>query len=99
DNETVATLDVSADTQTCTVVAGQPGSAVVTLTDGTISATLAVDVVPGSVATVEVTTGDPVPQTPASDTGTPSAKHRLWPVPRDGPDLSLHSILIVIVRH
>ena len=36
DDEAVATLTVSADTQSATVVAGLPGSAVVTVSDGTV---------------------------------------------------------------
>lgn len=38
-------------------VAGVPGSATVTFTDGTLSVTEAIDVVPGSVATIQVTAG------------------------------------------
>jgi len=62
DQATVATLQVSADTQSALLVAGLPGSAVVTVTDGALSATLAVDVVPGGVATITVTPGTPEPQ-------------------------------------
>jgi hypothetical protein len=61
-DETVATVQVSADTHTATVVAGNPGSATVavsvTLADGTaLSATEAVDVVPAGAATVSLVEG------------------------------------------
>jgi hypothetical protein len=69
DNETVATLDISTDTQTCTVVAGITGSATVTVTDGTLSATLAVDVIPGTATAISITPGTPVDQ----PTPTPAA--------------------------
>jgi hypothetical protein len=44
------------------LVAGLPGSSVVTATDGTLTATLAVDVVPGDVALIQISAGEPVPQ-------------------------------------
>lgn len=59
---TIITLQVSNDTQTCTVVAGVPGSAVVTVTDGTLSATLAVDVIPGTATAIQIVPGTPVTQ-------------------------------------
>lgn len=58
----IITLQVSTDTQTCTVVAGTPGSAVVTVTDGTLSATLAVDVIPGAATAITINPGTPVAQ-------------------------------------
>jgi hypothetical protein len=62
DDETVATLQVSADGRTCTVLAGTPGSAVITVTDSAtdpvLSATEAVDVVAGGTATISLTEGD-----------------------------------------
>lgn len=72
DNTTVATLedvlmaDGSVDPKSKWVVSGAPGSAVVTVSVPTtpdnpdLTATLAVDVVPGGVATVNLVTGDPV---------------------------------------
>lgn len=45
------------DTQSALLVAGLPGSTVVTVTDGALSATLAVDVVPSGVATITITPG------------------------------------------
>ncbi len=55
---TVFTLTPSAtDPMTSTVVAGVPGSAVLTVSDGTLSATLAVDVVPAGAATIALTEG------------------------------------------
>jgi hypothetical protein len=62
DDESVATVTSGEDGRTFTVVAGNPGSAVLTVTDGTLSATLAVDVVPGSVALINLTAGEPVHQ-------------------------------------
>lgn len=46
----------------CTFVAGNPGSAVATVTDGVVSGTVAIDVTAGDVASIKVTLGDPVPQ-------------------------------------
>ena len=52
-DDTVVSLQPSADTLSCLVVAGVPGlGVVVTVTDGTISATDSFDVVPGGVATL-----------------------------------------------
>lgn len=68
DNDTVARLEVSADTQSVLVVAGQPGSAVVRVeehTDGEetpLFATVAVDVVAGDIALIGVTEGAPEKQ-------------------------------------
>lgn len=62
----VASLAISADTRTCTVVAGMPGSAVGTVALGELSATFAVDVVAGAAATIAVTEGTAVAQPPAS---------------------------------
>jgi hypothetical protein len=63
-DEAVATLQVSEDTKTCTVVSGAPGSAVLTATlpnmDPPLSATLAVDVVPAGTATINLVASDPV---------------------------------------
>lgn len=62
DNTDVVTLTVSDDGRSCTVVAGAPGSAVITVTDTAtdpqLSATEAVDVVPGGTATITLTEGD-----------------------------------------
>lgn len=59
DNPDVVSLQVSADTQTCTVVAGVPGSCVVTVADEAagLSATEAVDVVAGPVALIQINEG------------------------------------------
>ena len=62
DNDTVATLTVSDDTQSCTVVAGVPGSCVVTVTDGTLTATEAVDVVAAGTALISLQEGPVEPQ-------------------------------------
>lgn len=57
DNNTVLTLVTGADGKTFTIKAGLPGSAVVTVTDGTLSVTEAVDVVAGAAATISLTAG------------------------------------------
>lgn len=57
DDENVATVVVSDDTMSATVVAGLPGSTVITVSDGNLTATEAVDVVPGGVALLTVTEG------------------------------------------
>lgn len=57
DDADVVTLVVSDDTKTCTVVAGNPGSAVITVSDGTLSATEAVDVVTGDTALITLAEG------------------------------------------
>lgn len=74
DNTAVISLQVAADNQSVTVVAGTPGSAVVTLTDstGTINpATLAVDVVPAGAATITLTEG-PVTKQPVATAPAPA---------------------------
>lgn len=71
-DETVATVVPGADGVTFTIVAGNPGSTVITFDAGTddngneVTATEAVDVVPGNVATVKITEGTPVSQPPAA---------------------------------
>lgn len=62
DDESVASLQVSSDTRTATVLAGSVGSAVVTVTAGTLTATVAVDVIAGGATVLTVTAGTPVPQ-------------------------------------
>lgn len=52
DDADVVSLVVSDDTKTCTVVAGNPGSAVITVTDGTLTATEAVDVITGDTTAI-----------------------------------------------
>jgi hypothetical protein len=56
----VATLTVSDDTKSVEVAAGSPGSAVLTanLPALGLSATLAIDVVPGGTATIDLAVGD-----------------------------------------
>lgn len=73
DDTTIATVEVDPDDdQKGWVVSGAPGSCVLTVsvngTDPELSATLAVDVVPAGVATIELKTGDPV----AEDEETPT---------------------------
>lgn len=62
DDTSVASLTVSADTRTCTVVAGLPGSSVGTVTLGDLSATFAVDVIPSGAVAININEGTPVPQ-------------------------------------
>lgn len=62
-DESVATVQAGADGVTYTIVAGNPGSTVITFDAGTddngnaVQATEAVDVVPGNVATIKLTEG------------------------------------------
>lgn len=71
-DESVATVQAGTDGVTYTIVAGNPGSTVVTFDAGTddngnaVQATEAVDVVPGDVATIKLTEGAATPQTPAA---------------------------------
>jgi hypothetical protein len=71
----VATVQAGADGVTYTIVAGNPGSTVITFDAGTddngnqVTATEAVDVVAGNVATIKLTEGAATPQ----GTGTPGA--------------------------
>jgi hypothetical protein len=62
---TVVSLQPSADSLSCLCVAGNPGlGVVVTVTDGVISATESFDVVPGGVATLQISEGTPEEQPP-----------------------------------
>lgn len=64
-DSTVVSLQPSADTLSCLCVAGNPGlGVVVTVTDGTISATESFDVVAGAAASLVITPGTPVEQPP-----------------------------------
>jgi hypothetical protein len=65
DNGDVAAITDNGNT--FLVVAGAPGSAVITFTDGTLTATEALDVVPGDVATISVVAGAAEEQ-PSDDT-------------------------------
>lgn len=60
DDSDVASLVVSDDTKSVDVIAGSPGSAVLTASIPALglSATLAVDVVPGGTATIELAVGE-----------------------------------------
>lgn len=65
-DESVISLQPAADGMSCLCVAGDPGlGVVVTVTDGTISATESFDVVPGGVATLQIGEGTPEEQPPA----------------------------------
>lgn len=57
DNASVISVVDGADGKTFTLVAGVPGSAVVTIGDGNLSATEAVDVVPGGAVTIAISEG------------------------------------------
>lgn len=63
----VVSLQPSDDGLSCLIVAGNPGSTVVTVSDGTITATEAVDVVAGDAATFKITEGAAEPQPAAGD--------------------------------
>lgn len=62
DNTDVVTLVPGENGRTCTVLAGVPGSAVITVTapnlDPPLSATEAIDVLPGGTATITLAAGD-----------------------------------------
>lgn len=73
DNPAVVTLTPSADGYSCLVVAGTLGSAVVTVTDGTLSATEAVDVIAGPVAAISVAAGAVETQPAPAPATTPAA--------------------------
>ncbi len=65
DNPDVASLTVSEDGKTATIVSGAPGTATVTATlpNLGLSATHAVDVVPAGTATINLVAGDVVDET------------------------------------
>lgn len=57
DNGAVVTLTPSADTLSCVVAAVAPGTATLSVTDGTLSASDSIDVTPGGVASLVLTAG------------------------------------------
>jgi hypothetical protein len=65
-DENVVTVVDAGDGKTFTLVAGMPGSAVVTVTeaDGPLNVSEAVDVVPGDTATIQITEGPVSDQPP-----------------------------------
>ena len=66
-NPAVVSLQPSADGLSCLCVAGAPGlGAVVTVSDGTISATESFDVLAGAVASLVITPGTPEDQPPVT---------------------------------
>jgi len=62
---TVVSLQPAADGLSCLAVAGSPGAALVTVSDGTNSGSLAVDVTSGPAASLVVNAGTPEDQPPA----------------------------------
>jgi hypothetical protein len=58
DNADAVSLTVSEDTRSCELVAGTVGSAVLTVTAGSLTATVAVDVIPAGAVALTVTAGD-----------------------------------------
>ena len=60
DNGAVVTVTPSADTLSCTYAAVDPGTANITVTDGSISGTDVITVTAGSVASLVLTPGTPV---------------------------------------
>jgi hypothetical protein len=66
DDATVITLQPSADTLSCLCVAGNPGTASVTVTDGTISASDALIVTASAATQLVLTEGTLEPQAPAA---------------------------------
>lgn len=72
DDESVASLTVDpADPKHVTVVAGNPGVATVTVSDGTITGAEAVTVTAGAAAAFNVVAGTPTEQAPAGGGGGP----------------------------
>jgi hypothetical protein len=72
-DDTIVSLQPAADGMSCLCVAGNPGTGnVVTVTDGTLTATESFDVVPSGVATLTITPGTPEdqPAAPAAPSGT-----------------------------
>ncbi|WP_326828668.1 hypothetical protein OIE13_22240 [Streptosporangium sp. NBC_01810] len=69
--ESAATLSVSEDTRSCTVVSGAPGSAVLTarITSLGLEVTEAIDVVPAGTATIKLVAGDVEDETSAPGEG------------------------------
>jgi hypothetical protein len=62
-DETIAKVNVDANTTyTATIVAGTVGSTTITVSDGNLSATEAIDVIPGPAAAITIGEGTPVPQ-------------------------------------
>lgn len=69
-----AVISCRPDGLSCLMVAGQPGSTTVAITDGTITYTWAADVVPGTAATFQVTEGTPEKQpAPAPSPAVPAS--------------------------
>lgn len=58
DNADAVSLTVSSDTRSAEVVAGTVGSAVLTVTAGSLTATVAIDVIPAGATALTVTAGD-----------------------------------------
>lgn len=58
DNAGAVALTVSQDTRSCELVAGTVGSAVLTVASGSLTATVAVDVIPAGAVALTVTAGD-----------------------------------------
>lgn len=65
DNGAVVTLAPSDDTLSCTFTAVAPGTANISVTDGTLNGTDVITVTPGGVATLVLTPGTPQDQPPA----------------------------------
>jgi hypothetical protein len=83
-DESVVTLQVADDKQSAVVVGGNPGSAVVTLSDGNLSVTEAVDVVPAGAATIALVEGAPEPQPVGEPAPTPADTTTTEPAPAPG---------------
>lgn len=63
-DETIFTVAADPGNMSATVVAGNVGSAVLTVSDGTRNATDAIDVIPGDIAAINLTAGTPEDQPP-----------------------------------
>ena len=65
-DDTVVSVQPAADGLSCEAVAGNPGSALVNVTDGTRTGSLAFDVTAGDVSAITVEAGTPEDQPPAA---------------------------------
>lgn len=87
DTPNVVGLQVAADSSSALFVAGQPGNATVTATDGNLSEIYAVTVSPGAAATFKSTVGTPEKQ-PSSAPATPPSDTVTTPPPADSGSTS-----------
>lgn len=71
DDGSVCSIMAAADGLSCAVSALKPGSCVVTATDGTLSQSVAITIVPAAPASLNLSTGAPQPEPVAVTAVTP----------------------------